>query len=85
MDATNNEAYTKFCDIAKEIGVSDETIDLIKKDLKMTDTDTEEEPADAAKPEVKAVEVSVEKTVPAEVKTSPMMEMLSTILKSKAC
>lgn len=85
MDATNNEAYTKFCDIAKEIGVSDETINLIKKDLKMTEADTEEEPAEAVKPEVKAVEVSVEKTEPAEVKTSPMMDMLSTILKSKAC
>lgn len=85
MDATNNEAYTKFCDIAKEIGVSDETIDLIKKDLKMTDTDTEEEPAEAVKPEVKAVEVSVEKAEPTEAKASPMMEMLSTILKSKAC
>lgn len=85
MDATNNEAYTKFCDIAKEIGVSDETIDLIKKDLKMTEADTGEEPAEAVKPEVKAVEVSVEKTEPAEAKSSPMMEMLSTILKSKAC
>lgn len=86
MEATNNEAYTKFCDIAKEIGVSDETINLIKKDLKMTEADTEEEePDEAAKPEVKAVEVSVEKTEPAEAKASPMMEMLSTILKSKAC
>jgi Zn-dependent peptidase ImmA (M78 family) len=85
MDATNNEAYIKFCEIAKELGISDETIDLIKKDLKMTDTDTKEEPTEEAKPEVKAVEVSVEKTTPEETKSSPMMDMLSSILKSKSC
>lgn len=84
MESTN-EAYTKFCEIAKEIGVSDTTIDLIKKDLKMTDTDTEEEPKEEVKPDVKAVEVSVEKTEPTETKQSPMMDMLSSILKSKSC
>lgn len=84
MDATSNEAYIKFCEIAKEIGVSDETIDLIKKDLKMTDTDAAEEPAEEAKPEVKAVEVSVEKASP-EAAKSPMAEMLASILKTKSC
>jgi hypothetical protein len=84
MDATNNEAYIKFCEIAKEIGVSDETIDLIKKDLKMTDTDAAEEPAEELKPEVKAVEVSVEKAAP-EAAKSPMAEMLASILKTKSC
>lgn len=84
MESTN-EAYTKFCEIAKEIGVSDATIDLIKKDLKMTDGDSEEESSEEVKPEVKAVEVSVEKTEPTETKSSPMMDMLSSILKSKSC
>ena len=82
MDATNNEAYTKFCEIAKELGVSDETIDLIKKDLKMTDDDASTEPEVTGKPEVKAVEVSVEKTTPTEPKTA-MADMLASILKTK--
>jgi len=80
-----NEAFIKFCEIAKEIGVSDATIDLIKKDLKMTDDDAEKEIEEEVKPEVKAVEVSVEKTAPTEGKVSPMMEMLSNIIKSKSC
>lgn len=80
MDATTNEAYIKFCEIAKDIGVSDNTIDLIKKDLKMTDSDSAEEPTEEMKPEVKAVEVSVEKV---DEKKTPMMEMLANMIKQK--
>ena len=80
---TPNPAYEKFCEVAKDLGVSDETIDLIKKDLKMTDSDEKEE--DTEKPEAKVVEVSVEKTTTDEKKGSPIMDMLSQVIKSKWC
>ena len=84
---TPNPAYEKFCEVAKDLGVSDETIDLIKKDLRMTDSDSETEGKESTdtKPEAKVVEVSVEKTETSDKKSSPIMDMLSQVIKSKGC
>lgn len=70
---SENEAHVKYCEVGKAIGLSDDTLTAIKKDLGM----------ETAAPEVKAVEVSVEKIAPTTDKHSAMVDMISSLIKNK--
>ena len=87
MEAPNaTKAHEMFCQVAKDLGVSEDTIALIKKDLGMSNSEeveNEDSEDSAEKPAAKVVEVSVEKTSTDKVGDSPMMGMISKLLKSK--